>query len=348
MSRRFEHPRQRCTGNLRAAPFAITPSLVARMLELTPARSVIPAPPEPEITRFDPSHGAAANENGAPKISAIRAAELEAEVRMRTGVGAAIAREIARLRAERGGGQASFETPPAAAPQDERSAEPAPAAVPQPFVPEPVLGSRAPESRNGTGAQPVAPAFVDEAQHCHSLASADEHTDAAGAQPPPPEPKASKPRLGSRERAAAAQPFTSRSRHPVEKSGREVDGARGDVSRSTPVLEASPPFSLAASIAAETAIAADRRRVARKFGGGVGNPLPASTGGGPDTWPDTAFDAHERELRRIDTRPAIKTSDPAERRAARRAAEEAKARRLGMIVAAAEKLRRRRESEVDL
>ena len=160
----------------------------------------------------------------------------------------------------------------------------------QPIPSEPRLGSRA-------------PALLDEAQHCHSLTSADEHTEDAG-----------------------AQQITSRSRHPVQKSGHDVDGARGGVSRSMPVPEASPPTSLADQVAAECAEIATRWHVARKFGGGVGKLLAL---------PDVAFDqdAHESELARIERRPPIRISNQAERRAAERAREDAKAARIAQFKA---------------
>lgn len=300
MTRRADHPRKRCSGNLRAAPFAITPSLVARMLEIAP-RPAQPAPSEENPTRPSTWKRPRSLAYSDTRLSPIRRAEIDAEVQMRTGVGAAMACEIARQLVENGRGEASFETPPAAAPQDERSADPAPAITPPPaptdFTVDPIvrdgrivdfnvirseprLGSRAPEPLNGTGTQPIAPVHVDEAQHCHSLVSADEHTGVAGA----------------------------------------------------------PSVPVAAAIAAEVAQTAARRRVARRCGGGAGDPLPVRFNADQA---DITVDAHERELRRIDRRPAIKTGEHAERRAAQRAAEQARAQRLELIRAAAEKLRNR-------
>lgn len=267
-------PRKRCTGNVRAAPFVLTPGIVRRVIELMPVASGDEracVDKNTEITRLDSSHAAPNNDNGQRGLSPIRRAEIEAEARMRTGVGAAIAREIGRQKTERGA---------------QAVAEPAPAPAIQSVPPEPVLGSRAAASLNGSAAQQVAPAHLEAAPLPKSQDGGDEPTEVAGAQPVP----------------------------------------------------------IAVAVAAEVAETSRRRWVARKFGGGVGNPLSASTGRDPDT----AFDTHERELRRIDLRPAIKTGEHAERRAVQRAAEEAKARRREMIVAAAEKLRRRRESEVDL
>ncbi|MGE0773552.1 MAG: hypothetical protein AB7L36_00715 [Sphingomonadaceae bacterium] len=76
-------PRKVCRGNLRPAPFSITPDVVAKVVSLTerPAARVVQVPVEPvklvdrprpsasarsgkgeEITRFDSDHGAAAND----------------------------------------------------------------------------------------------------------------------------------------------------------------------------------------------------------------------------------------------------------------------------------------------
>ena len=77
----------------------------------------------------------------------------------------------------------------------------------------------------------------------------------------------------------------------------------------------------------------------------MGTPLPVRS----DRYQYDSFtaDRHERELARIVTRPPVRTSDHAERRAAERAREDAKAEQIAQFKASWAKVRARLAEEAE-